>query len=290
MDATYVTQVLLNGLVLGMIYILLALGLTMIFGIGRVFNFAHGEFFMLGGVATYYLFQVNGVPYILTLILSIMMLALLGYLIERIIFRPLGEKVVSSMVIAFGLSMLLSGVALVVIGDQERIIHEVIQGKLEIFGAIVTYQRVVIVVASLMLVIALYLFLKRTKLGWAIRAVAENPEGATLQGISSVRMKSLVFMIGGGLAGAAGALMGPLMAFHPGVGHEIILITAIIVVIGGMGSVPGAIVAGLMVGFVQSIGYAWIGGYNAVLLFGLVIAMLVVRPNGIFGVPYDIKH
>jgi len=290
MDAEYVIQIILNGLVLSMVYILLALGLSMIFGIGRVFNFAHGEFFMLGGVLTYYLYQVAGINYVLTILLTIPMLALLGYCTERFVFRPLGEKVVSSMVIAFGLSMVLAGITLAVIGDQERIIRTVIQGKLEIFGAVITVERLVIIIVSLVLVIALYLFLKRTKLGWAIRAVAENPEGSALQGISVNGMRSLVFMMGASLAGVAGALMGPLMAFTPGVGHEVILKTAIVVIIGGMGSVPGAIIAGFVVGFTESAGYAWIGGYSATLLFSLVVLTLIVRPNGILGVPFDIKR
>ena len=287
MEVTLLAQGALNGIMLGLNYGLVALGLSLIFGIMRIVNFAHGEMYMLGGYITYYLFGVFGLNYFATLALAVLLVGLLGMVLEKIIFRPLTnrpEVALTSLIAAVGLAWVFQMLAVICFGELDKDIPTVFKGILRFGGVVITVERLVAIVMGVALVVVLSLFLKRTKLGKAIRAVAEDKEAAALQGIRVTRISALSFGIGSGLAAAAGAIITPIFIINPSMGGEVILKAFLVVILGGMGSIPGAMIGGLVLGFIESYGCLFFAVPTvSVITFVLIILILIVRPQGLLG-------
>ncbi len=274
----------MNGLALGWIYVLMALGLTLIFGIMHIMQFAHGEIYMLGAYVVYYLTASFGLPLLAAMALSMVVMAGVGLVLERFLFRPLKMDWASAVVGATGLTLILQSGSVVMFGLYQRNIPLLAQGPFNIMGTVVPKDRIAAVMAAVILSLALYLFLKLTEYGQAMVASAQNPEGAILQGIDPNRMSTLSMAIGCALAAAGGTLAGSLFTLSPYMGLMPLVKGITIIVLGGMGSLPGAFIAGMTLGLIDGVvpilfGAAW-ASIGPLLL---VIVVLVIKPQGFFG-------
>ena len=278
-------QVIMNGLVLGMTYALLSLGFTLTFSIMGVVNIAHGALFMLGGFLTYYLFGVYGLNYFLTLAIVIVALAAFGMVLERFLFRRLrGQGFASLMILSLGLLLFIEGAALLIFGEREKGIPAPISGVISLGGVSFGASRLLVLLVSGLLILALFYFLRRTKRGQAMRALAQNAEVAYLQGIDINRMSMLSFAISAALGGVAGALLCPISFVSYSIGSSIIIKCFVVVVLGGLTSVTGCLIGGLILGFIESFVLGYFPSYLTYLfIFALVLAVLLVRPQGIVG-------
>ena len=282
--AATIWQGVINGLALGWIYVLMALGLTLIFGIMRIMQFAHGEIYMLGAYVVYYLTASAGMPLVLATLCAMAVLAVAGLILEKLLFRRLRGEVLSAIVATTGLTLIIQSAAVVFFGLYERSIPMLATGPLSVFGTAVPKDRLVAVAVALSLSLALYLFLRGTKYGKAMVASAQSPEGAILQGIGPDKMAALAMAIGCALAAAGGTLAGSLFALSPYMGLTPLVKGLIIIVLGGMGSLPGAFVAGMLLGLIDGLvpilfGHAW----AAIGPMLIVIVVLVLKPQGLFG-------
>lgn len=287
MEITLLFQGGLNGVMLGLNYALIALGLSLIFGIMGIVNFAHGEMYMLGGYVAYFLIGRFGLDFFTAIIGAVIIIGLLGMLVEKIIFRPLmvrPKEALTSLIAAVGLAWVLQMLAVIGFGDLDRKVPSTFNGIINMGGVIITKERLVTIIIGLGLVILLNLFLLRTRLGTAIRAVAQDKEAAALQGVKVSRISALSFGIGCALAGSAGALMAPIFSVSPFLGGEVILKAFLVVILGGMGSIPGAMLGGLVLGFIESFGslFFTVPTVSAI-TFSLIILLLIVRPQGLLG-------
>jgi branched-chain amino acid transport system permease protein len=283
MDFTFFVQVFVNGLMLGLTYVLIASGFSLIYGIMRLLNFAHGEFYMLGAFATYLLCERLGVNYFAAMVLSMIIIAVLGILVYRFFFRPFRDQHDPSLVIALGIAMLIGGLALLVFGEKDKSISPVFSGVIKVLGATLSMERVVVIIMAIILMAALTLYIKFSKTGQAMRAVSQDREAAALQGIGVDSTFMLCMAISSALAGAAGALLAPLFFVNPFLGMHAVLKALVVVVIGGLGSIPGAIAGGLLLGFVESFGNTFLGDVTEILGFVMVMLVLLFRPQGLFG-------
>jgi branched-chain amino acid transport system permease protein len=285
-------QTLLNGLTLGAAYALIALGLTMVFSIMRVVNFAHGQMYMVGGFVMYYLYGQFGLPFFVALAAAGVTLALIGVLFNRFLFQPVlatSKREESSMLMAVGTALLLENVALTVFGEKQRGVPPLIDGVM-IFGdgdAYLPYSNLAVAVLSVVFIIALLLFVQYTKPGRALRAVAQDKEAALLQGVNVKFITTLGFAIGAALAGIAGGLLVTLYGVNAGVGTNISTKAFIMIMIGGAGVTSGAIVGGFVLGMAEAIGYQMLpGSMTYLLIFIAMIVFLIFKPNGLFGKPW----
>jgi len=283
MTFTFFVQVLVNGLMLGLTYVLIASGFSLIYGIMRLLNFAHGEFYMLGAFAAYLLCEALGLNYYAALLLSMILIAALGILVYRFFLRPFRDQHDPSLVIALGVAMLIGGLALLVFGEKDKSISPVLTGVIKVFGATLSKERILVIIVAILLMVALTLYIKFSRTGQAMRAVAQDREAAALQGIGVDSTFTLCMAISSALAGAAGALLAPLFFVNPFLGMHAVLKALIVVVIGGLGSIPGAIAGGLLLGFVESFGNTFFGDVTEILGFVIVMMVLIFRPQGLFG-------
>ena len=279
-------QQVVNGLILGGAYALISIGMTMIFGIMNIANLAHGTLYMLGGYCIYFLSTVYGQPFFLAVALSIFIVGLFGIAIERIVFRPIyGGPVLYDLLIASGLMVFLENGALLLWGSQTKSVRAPYTDMvIHFFSVSVTMQRVIVLLASLILIAALYLFLNFTRFGKAIVATSQNPKGASLVGIDLTKIYMLTFAISSGLAAAAGALLAPMFYVFPTMGSMPVLKAFVVVVLGGIGNVQGAVVGGFLIGIAESLGAAYISSdYKNAFSFIIFIGVLLIRPQGLFG-------
>ena len=283
MDFTFFVQVFVNGLMLGLTYVLIASGFSLIYGIMRLLNFAHGEFYMLGAFATYLLCERLRVNYFAAMVLSMIIIAVLGILVYRFFYRPFRDQHDPSLVIALGIAMLIGGLALLVFGEKDKSISPVFSGVIKVLGATLSMERIVVIIMAVILMAALTFYIKFSKTGQAMRAVAQDREAAALQGIGVDSTFTLCMAISSALAGAAGALLAPLFFVNPFLGMHAVLKALVVVVIGGLGSIPGAIAGGLLLGFVESFGNTFLGDITEILGFVMVMLVLLFRPQGLFG-------
>lgn len=282
-------QILVNGLVSGSIYALIALGLTLIFGIMRVVNFAHGQMYMLGGFGVYYLYAEAGLPYPVALLLSTISVALVGVAFEVFLFRRvmrIAKREENTMLLAMGTALLLENAALLVFGEKQRGVPPFVDGVLRIGDAYLPAARLLVTASAIVLVAALMAFVQFTSTGRALRAVAQDREATRLQGINTDMLGAIGFGLGAGLAGAAGGLLITVFAVNSGVGTAISVKAFTMIMLGGAGVVPGAILGGLLLGFAEAIGYdLFPGSVTYLLIFVFLITFLVIRPQGIMGKP-----
>jgi branched-chain amino acid transport system permease protein len=282
-----IIQVMIWGLYAGCIYILLATGLNLIFGVMKVVNFAHGELLMLGAYITFTFYALSGFnPYVL-LAASVPVLVVVGVIIERTCFRPiLGTSKLNEIFISIGLIYIIQNAAAIIWSDEWRIIPSPYEHiTLKVLGVNMPLDYLIIIITTVAILIILFLFLQRTRLGKAMRATSQNRKGAMLMGINVERMDMLSFGIGAGLAGAAGTLwVVSGQVFNPYIGSIPAVKAFAIVIIGGLGSIPGAIIGGLIYGIAENFAIITLGGaWKDAISFIILILVLIVRPTGIFG-------
>lgn len=287
MEWSLLAQGGLNGVMLGVNYALIALGLTLIFGILGIVNFTHGEMYMLGGYVAYYFFGHFGLNFFATLALSAVLVGALGVILEKFIFRPLTKRPkleLTSLIAAVGLAWVFQMLAIIAFGDLDKNVPSAFKGILRMSGVVITVERLATIIIGLCLVVLLNVFLLKSKTGMTIRAVAQDKEAAALQGVSVNRITALTFGIGCGLAAISGALIAPIFGISPNMGGEVILKAFLVVILGGMGSVPGAMLGGLVLGFVESFGCLFFSVPTVmVLTFSIIILILILKPKGLLG-------
>jgi branched-chain amino acid transport system permease protein len=277
-------QFAFNGLLIGASYALIAVGLTMIFGIMNIANFAHGEFYMLGGCIAFFVTSALGLNYFAALPISVIAVAGLGLLLERGIFRPLRNQPPMSTVLAtIGLAIIIENGSLVLWGPQPQPIPTGLsQLPLEIGPIFTTEPRLLAVVVTIAALLAVHLFLNRTVLGTAMRATFQQPDSAQLVGIRIEHVNAMTFALGAGLAALGGALLGAIFFVHPTMGGTATLKAFIVVILGGLGSITGSMVGGLILGIAESLGTLVSSAYKDAIGFVLVILILLYRPDGLF--------
>lgn len=278
---------LLDGLIPGSMYALIALGYTMVYGIAKMINFAHGDVIMVGAYWMYVGIQVLQLPIWVTVILSIVFCALLGVVVEKVAYKPLRKApTLAVLITAIGVSYLLQNLYLLLFGATQKEVPSILpKGQFVLGGISISYTTVITLVLTITIMIVLTLFINKTRLGSAMRAVSEDKEAASLMGINSNAIISLTFAIGSGLAAVAGILyvcqygyIQPTLGALPGIK------AFVAAVIGGIGSVPGAMIGGLALGLVEALTKAYISStlLDAV-VFGILILVLLFKPTGILG-------
>jgi branched-chain amino acid transport system permease protein len=277
-------QQVLNGLTLGGIYSLVALGLTLVYGILAVPNFAHGAVYMVGAFASLYLMTSLGWNYWLAMLGSAGVVAVLAMVAERLVFHPLRHaSELHPMIAAIGLLLFLEASAQALWGADFHRMATPYTGIVDIAGVTAPVQRLLIIAGAFGLMLVLQLFLKHTVMGSTIIAMAQNRDGASLMGIDANRVAMLTFGISGLLAAVAATLYAPINLVYPAMGQLVILKAFVITILGGMGSVPGAIVGGVIIGLAESFGAFYVSpDYKDIISFALLVAILSLRPQGIF--------
>jgi len=279
-------QILVNGLNLSAVYILVALGFTLLFGIMRVVNFAHGEFAMLGGFALYYLYGVLHLPWLLAVVLGAFAVAIPALILEAMVFRWFYQKMFQSMIGLLGLSLVMSYSSLIIWDAFERNVPSAFDQILRVGGVIIPVDRLVTIAVSLVALGAFYVLMVHTRIGLAMRAAAQDVEIAQTQGIDSRKVYRWAFFVAILLAALAGGLYGQIYAVSPFMGERPLFVAFIVVILGGMGSIPGAALGGILLGFTESLlGTLYGGSVSAYASFGVVILLLVFRPWGLLGKP-----
>jgi branched-chain amino acid transport system permease protein len=279
-------QQLMNGIIIGGAYALISVGLTMSFGIMHISNFAHGVIYMLGGYAVYFFGMYLRLPFFVSVALSMVAVGLFGVLVERLVFRRIYQgPALNDILVSLGLLIFLQSGAEVLFGSQTlKVKTAYTESIVHLSSAICTVQRIIVLAASLILIGALHVFLKHSKVGRAVVATAQNPRGASLVGIDIPSVYMLTFAISCALAAAAGALLSPVFYVYPTMGDMPLLIAFVVVVFGGLGNVQGAVVGGFLIGIAESLGGAYISSdYKNAFAFIILIATLLVRPQGLFG-------
>jgi len=283
-------QIIVNGVVLAANYALIALGLTLIFGILGLLNFAHGQMYMVGGFVVYYVYGIFGFDYFVALAACAVVLFFIGIVFEKYFFRRvlrIATREENSMLLAVGTALLLENIALTLFGEKQHGVPPIVTGVYRIFGAYLPASRLMVLLISLGLILALLLFVQYTKPGRAMRAVAQDKEVSYLMGVDVGRISALGFGIGAAFAGLAGGLLITISAINSGIGTAISIKAFIMIMIGGAGVVAGAILGGVVLGFAEAIGYALFpGSITYLLIFVAMILFLIIRPQGIMGKPW----
>ncbi len=263
---------------------LIAVGLVMIFGVMGVINFAHGELYMMGAYCVVFLYAQENFPFLLAVAAGFVFVGIVGIVMERTMFRPLRDNPLGGLIASIGFLLILQTLAVLGFGRRMGHVPPATQDKAEIFGAVLTYQRLFVILAAILLLAALWTFLRRSKFGRALRACAQDAEAASLQGISMNQTARIAMFIGAALAGVAGALTAPLVSPTPYIGHSIIVTAFIIIIVGGVGSLEGAVIAAVLYAFVHTFVTTFFDGVIANIVgLALMFAVLVVRPTGLFG-------
>ena len=284
MTLALLAQGIAIGLVNGALYILTALGLTLIYGILHIVNFAHGEIYMLGAMLIYVLFVALQWPLPLAFAAIILLAVAAGLAVERGIFRSLRGQWMQLLVASVGISLIIQSLSWIAFGAQEKNVPSVLPGVLIISGVRMPIERLAAAGVALVLVTGLYWLVYRTRIGLAMRAIEEDEETARMLGVNSDRVAAIAVALGFVLAALGGAFVAPIYSLNPGMGLEAILMSFIIIIIGGLGSITGTVLAGLLIGMLQSIGALTLGAEAAhVLVFAAMIAVLVLRPQGLLG-------
>lgn len=280
-----VVQTFANALVLGSIYAMVAVGLALAFGVMQMANFSHGELFMAGAYVVYVLYSLMGLPFPLAVIASFPIVAVIGLLFERLIFRPTRGNVLSGFMATAGAGFVMQ----VLVGQQwgvglMRSVNVPYKGSVQILGAAMSWQRLIIIPATFVMVAGLWYFLKKVRAGKALRACAQDPEAAVLQGISINKMTALAMALSGGFAGVSGALMAPIIPVTPYMGHVYAVTAFIVVIVGGMSSIEGAVLAAFILGFIHTIVSTVADSVTATMVGVLFMAIvLIVKPTGLLG-------
>ena len=281
-----VAQVLLNGVLIGGIYASFAVGFSLIFGVLRIVNIVHGEFIMLGAFITYWLYKLLGIDPFISLPLTFFCLYIFGFLLQRYVINKIIEAPeIMSLLLTFGLSLIIVNIALLAWkGDYRLVNPEYAGAHFNLASFTISYIRMATFIFALISVAGLQLFLQRTDIGRAIRATSQNKDGARLQGVSPTSIYAITFALGAAVTGVAGSLLSLSFSVFPAMGGDYLLFSFFIVVVGGMGHLPGALAGGFILGILQSFITNYLSaGLTYIIMFCILYVMLIVRPAGIFG-------
>ena len=279
-------QSLISGILIGGVYALMGIGLTIIFGVMRVINFAHGDLMMLGMYATYYLFSLFHVDPFLSIVVTMPLMFLFGALLQKaVINRVLGALPQNQILLTIGLGLIMSNsVMLAFTSDYKILSTPYSSSSVQIMGISISLPLLISFAITVAITVALYWFLLKTDTGQAIRATAQDRQAARLMGINVSRMSVIAFGLGSSLAATAGALIAPTYYVFPQVGNTFTLKAFVITVLGGMGSVVGATIGGVLIGVAESIGGVYFGsGWKEVVVFVLFLLVLLFKPSGLLG-------
>jgi branched-chain amino acid transport system permease protein len=284
MTTTIVLQQAINGVVLGSLYVLVALGLTLIYGVLVQINFAHADFVTLGAFAAYFFMHLIGGGYILSIAVAFAIGAVLGWLINASIFTPLRRRgnELLPLIATIGVSVMMQNLMLIWFGPIPYAFETPYSQVLRVAGIFVSWQNVIIIMVSTVTIALLYAFMKFTYLGKALRAVSQDRETAGLMGINPNQLIMLTFVIASALAGMGGAMLAPVLVLTPFAGTSVIVKAFAIVIIGGFGNVEGTILAGLIVGLIESYTTQFLNpGLIDIVVFALLLVMLAIKPTGL---------
>lgn len=288
-------QLLINGLIAGSIYALVATGFSLIYSTNRFVHFAHGAVVTVSAYFLYLLFSLWGVNFFIACLLTILFSGFVGWLIYRLLYSNLKKKGSSNTILliaSIGLLILLENLALIIFGADVKTLDLIKTAKgIEVFGAIITPLQIVIILSSLILLIALWIFIKRTKIGIALRAVADNPQLAKISGINTEKICSISFTVGSAIAGFASILIALESNITPTMGLGLMIKGFAGAIIGGMTSLPGAVLGSYLLGLVENFGIWYLpSGYKDAIAFVLLFIFLLIRPSGILGINKGIKE
>lgn len=287
-------QIVVNGLYLGAQYALIALGLTLIFALMNVLNFAHGQMYVLGGFVSYVVYGKFGLPFPLALLASALTLLFVGAAVERFLFRRVLKKSVreeSTMLLAAGLAFFFDGIILLLFGQKQRGVPKIVDGiwNWEAGEVIIANDRIAVGVCAILLIVSFIAFMQYTKPGRAMRALAQDKTAAQLMGVNIDRYGMLGFALGAMLAGVVGGLLVAITGVSSGIGGPISIKAFLMVMIGGAGVVPGAIAGGFILGMLESVGLATLRTYGDItylVIFASLMVFLSIRPHGLMGKPW----
>ncbi|MBI3107339.1 MAG: branched-chain amino acid ABC transporter permease [Candidatus Rokubacteria bacterium] len=284
LTASSIAQILVNGLTAGAFYVLMALGFTLIFGILRLVNFAHGEFYMLGAFVVYHLYAQLGLNFFVALAAAAVAVGVVGIVVERVVFAPLRSRELSMLMSALGLQIAVQGIMAVLEGIEGLSLASPVSGVYRSQWITFPYERLLVVGVAFVVLAGFYGFIKHSKIGRALRAVAQDGEAALMQGIPVNRIYAVAFGVGSGLAAIAGGLIGPVFSLHVYMGQAALLKAFVVVILGGLGSVPGALVGGLVLGLAESLFATLFGGLASDMLgFRMIMGILLWKPTGLLG-------
>lgn len=277
-------QISVDGIGLSAIYILIALGFTLLFGIMRVVNFAHGAFAMLGGYALYFLYGNMGLPYLVAAPVAALAVATVALILERIVYRFFYQKMFQSMIGLLGLDMALMFTAVILWNAEERSVPPATDTLVQFGDVIFPAQKLIIAGIAAAALLAFYVFTRYSRYGLAMRAAAQDVSIAEAQGVNSTFIYKLAFFIAIFMAALAGGFYAQTYALSPFVGEPQLMIAFVVVILGGMGSIPGVALGGLLLGFANSFLGTFYGNATSVFVsFGAVILLLIFRPWGLLG-------
>jgi branched-chain amino acid transport system permease protein len=279
-------QSLISGILIGGVYALIGIGLTIIFGVMRVINFAHGDLLMVGMYATYYLFTLAHIDPFVSVLITIPLMFLFGAVLQKVfVNRILGALPQNQILLTIGLGLIMSNSVMLAFTSDYKILSTTYSSSsVSVLGISISTPLVISFAITAAITAALYWFLLKTDTGQAIRATAQDREAARLMGINVGRMSIIAFGLGAALAGTAGALISPTYYIFPQVGSTFTLKAFVITVLGGMGSIVGATLGGILIGVAESIGGVYIGsGWKEVVVFVLFLLVLLFKPSGLFG-------
>ncbi len=279
-------QSLISGILIGGVYALIGIGLTIIFGVMRVINFAHGDLLMIGMYGTYYLFTLFNIDPFVSIVITIPLMFLYGAFLQKFfINRVLGALPQNQILLTIGMGLVMSNAVMLAFTSDYKILSTTYSSSsVSILGISISSPLVISFIITAAITAALYWFLMKTNTGQAIRATAQDREAAQLMGINVKRMSIIAFGLGASLAGTAGALISPTYYIFPQVGSTFTLKAFVITVLGGMGSIVGATLGGILIGVAESLGGAYIGsGWKEVVVFVLFLLVLLFKPSGLMG-------
>ena len=286
-------QIIVNGLYLGAQYALIALGLTLIFSLMNVLNFAHGQMYVFGGFVTYTVVAQLGLPFVVGLAASAVSLALIGAVIEKYLFRPVirrSTREESTMLLAAGIAFFLDAVILLLFGEKQRGVPKIMDGVLNWdFRVIMPYDRILIGCLAIAMIVAFILFMQYSKAGRAMRALAQDRVAAQLMGVEVDRYSMIGFAMGAMLAGLVGGLLVTITGINLGMGGPTSIKAFLMIMIGGAGVISGAIAGGFILGMVESVGLTMLAAYGDItylVIFASLMVFLAIRPQGLMGKPW----
>jgi branched-chain amino acid transport system permease protein len=286
-------QVIANAVYLGSQYAMIALGLTLIFALMNVLNFAHGQLYVLGGFVTYTIYGKLGIPFVFALVGTAVTLAFVGALIEHFLFRPVikrSEREESTMLLAAGIAFLLDAVILLVFGEKQRGVPKILDGVFNWdFRIILPYDRILVCILAIMSIAGFIAFMQYSKTGRALRAFAQDRTAAELMGVNVDRYSMIGFALGAMLAGLVGGLLVTITGVNLGMGGPVSIKAFMMVMIGGAGVISGAIAGGFILGALEAVGLAVLSQYGDItylLIFASLMVFLSFRPQGLMGKPW----
>jgi len=286
-------QIIANGLYLGAQYALIALGLTLIFSLMNVLNFAHGQMYVFGGFVTYTVVVQLGLPFIVGLLASAVILAIMGAVIEKFLFAPVvrrSKRDESTMLLAAGIAFFLDAVILLLFGEKQRGVPKIVNGVFNWdMRIIMPYDRILIGVLAILLIVVFIAFMNYSRAGRAMRALAQDRMAAQLMGVDVSRYSMLGFALGAMLAGLVGGLLVTITGVNLGMGGPTSIKAFLMIMIGGAGVISGAIAGGFILGMMESVGLTVLSAYGDItylVIFATLMVFLAVRPQGLMGKPW----